>query len=99
MIPGATSTQVYTVAIAESDIERFRITYKHDKELILRKTSDECKMEGQKIVCNLSQQDTLKFINTRNARVQIKFLRKDGNVVYTKIFSIAIGETLDDEVI
>lgn len=96
---GTTPTIAYTIPIDLGDIKNFTVTFRIDGEVVLKKKKDDCVIEDNKIIVELSQEDTLLLPRDKIVETQVKLLFMDGNVLKTKPKNLFSGDILDEEVI
>lgn len=99
MIRGTTPRHIFNMPFDVSSIEEVRITYEQNGQKVLEKTENDCTMEGTKITVQLTQEETLKFEESRNVSLQLKVLTSAGDVMVTKVRKISCGRILNDEVL
>lgn len=93
-----TPTHTFKLPFDTSELEKIKITYAQNDEVILEKYKDDCKCEGMKMRLTLSQEDTKKFDDNYDVQIQIRFKHTAG-VFSSKVFKRSCGECLDDEVL
>lgn len=99
MIRGTTPTHTWELPFDVSLIAEARVLYAQDGKLLLKKTTEDCIMEGKTLKVTLSQEDTLNFDDKKNVEIQLRVLTTDRKSLATTPVKKDIGEVLDDEVI
>lgn len=97
LIPGATSTDSFTLPVDASMIQSLRIDYSQDGQFLFYKTKDNCSLEGTSGTVELTQADTLKFKNAKAGSVQIVVVTMGGEVIPSKPFAFGVGTRLNRE--
>lgn len=93
-----TPTHVFKLPFDTSELEKIKITYAQNDEVILEKYKDNCTCEGNKIRLTLSQEDTKKFDDDHDVQIQVRF-KYNTSSFSSKVFKKPCGECLDDEVL
>ena len=102
MVRGSTPTFTFTIPFDVSLIEKLYVTLeqKVDEQTIqVEKSKEQCSLEGNQIKCTLTQEDTLKLIEFRNALVQLRILTVDNNSLVSKTYKVSVSELLKEGVI
>ena len=97
MVRGSTPKHTFTLPIPTSTVKKVRITYEQLGREILEKTEDDVKMEENTITLRLTQSETLKFKENKDARIQLKVLTNSGDLLPSQIFTVTVKEILDEE--
>lgn len=83
--PGSTPKHTFTLLEEVENIQNIFASYgQHGVELFCKKGND-VQWDGNDILVQLSQQDTLKLECGVVAQMQLKLLLTDGNVRYTEV--------------
>lgn len=99
MFQGTTPTHKFKVDINTNLINKLRISYEQNGEIVLRKEKKDCQMSGDTIALKLTQEETLKFNAPSNVRVQLHALTTDGNSLATTPVSVPVYILLDKVVL
>lgn len=99
LIPGATSTESFTLPVDASIIQSLTIDYGQAGEFRFSKTEKDCSLNGTSGTVKLTQEDTLKFVNGRAAQVQIVLVTKGGEVIPGDPVSLSVGTRIKREVL
>lgn len=98
MYRASTPTHEFTLPSWVMDIlEDVRICYKQKDKEILLKTLKDCKVDGNTLSVELTQEETNLFGNG-TTQVQMRVKTTDGKVTPTEIVNLAVINVLDDEV-
>lgn len=98
MIRGTTPTHTWVLPFDSSLLKEVSITYVQNDEIILKKTEEDCTMEGSRISIRLSQEDTLKLEPKVRTTVQLKVMTSNDSVMATKPKNISVSDIQDEEV-
>lgn len=98
MIRGTTPTHIFRLPFSV-ETPKFTITYAQNDREIVKKTEEDCDVNGNVIELTLSQEDTLLFDEKMAVQVQIKTLDFGGNVKASNVMITTAGKILDEEVI
>lgn len=70
---GTTPTHIFTVEFDTSTITLLNVAYSQDGEVVIEKSLEDCTIEPNKIIVNLTEEDTLKFTNIDSvAEIQLR---------------------------
>lgn len=98
MYRASTPTHEFTLPPWVMDIlEDVRICYKQKDKEILLKTLKDCKVDGNTLSVELTQEETNLFGNG-TTQVQMRVKTTNGKVTPTEIVNLAVINVLDDEV-
>jgi hypothetical protein len=98
MIRGTTPTHTWVLPFDASLLKEVSITYSQNDENIIKKTEEDCTMEGNRISITLSQEDTLKLEPKVRTTVQLKVMTSNDSVMATKPKNISVSDIQDEEV-
>lgn len=98
MFRGTTPTHTWNLPFDSSLLKEVSITYMQNDENVIKKTEDDCTMEGNRISITLSQEDTLKLEPKVRTTVQLKVMTINDSVMATKPKSISVSDIQDEEV-
>lgn len=99
LIPGATSTDSFTLPVDASIIQSLHIDYSQEGTFRFSKTKEDCSLDGTSGTVELTQEDTLKFVDGRAAQVQIVLVTMGGEVIPSKPITFSVGTRLNREVL
>lgn len=99
MIRGTTPKHVFQLPISTHQISKVRIIYSQSKTIVLEKNETDCQLSGNEISLVLSQEETMKFKDYLDAKVQIRVLTISGESLASEVFIVSVGELLKDEVL
>ena len=99
LIPGATTTDSFTLPVDASLISDLSIDYSQNGDVLFSKSMEDCQLEGMAGTVELTQEDTLKFANGRSASVQIVLVTLGGEVIPSNPVTFAVGTRLNREVL
>ncbi len=102
MFRGSTPTLTFNIPFDVSLIQNLFVSVKQtvgNDVIQVDKTIDQCELNENVITCKLSQEDTLKFDECRNAFVQLRVLTKDNTSHVSDVFKVLVGELLKEGVI
>lgn len=96
---GATITNEFTVAIDFTDAVAMYITYEQVERTILEKSIEDCNITATKISVNMTQEESLRFIEEEPVKIQIRVKTLDGTAYVSKIIKTTVSELLKGGVI
>lgn len=99
MIRGTTPTHTFTLPFDVSLVKEIRILYAQKENVLFKKETEDCVMEGNTVSATLTQQDTFKFDCKNHVQIQLRVLTTSGQVLSSAIKHVAVGTCLDNEVI
>lgn len=94
---GSTPKHIFTLSLDASVIAKVRVLYAQNGKLLFRKEGDQVTINGQQVIVELTQEDTLKFRNG-TAEVQLRVNTPDGKSIPSPIYSIPVEQLLENEV-
>lgn len=90
----------FTLPYDVSRIKRARVSVHCPKtDVLVKKETEELKMEGNTVICQLSQEDTFKFQCNSYVEVQLRVRDIDDVPFKSEVFTVFTGRCLDSEVI
>lgn len=95
MICGTTPTHTFEVPLTKDEIVEAWVMYGQGGTNILTKKTDSLKIEDNKIMCTLTQEESASFTPRRLVEVQLKFKLKSGEVVASEIVNVTACAMLD----
>lgn len=99
MIRGSTPMHVFDLPIGTDQIKALRLTYVQGDKTVFEKTEQDVAFDGNAIRLRLTQEETLAFAERYPVKIQLKVLTIGGNVLPSQIFSVTVGEILNEEVL
>lgn len=96
---GTTPTHTLTLPFDTETIAKVRVTYAQRDVIVLEKTEDDCRLEGNAIIVELSQEETLKFDVHEYVKLQAKVLTKEGKTLVSNKVRLSVGDALNKEVL
>ena len=99
MTRGTTPTHIFTLPIFASNIDKLRITYSQDQDIILEKTEADIERSGKTIRYTLTQEETLKFRAKSSVNIQVRVLTTDNMALASPIKKLSVSEVLNEEVL
>lgn len=97
MIRGTTPTHYFNLPFEASLLKSVRVTYVQNGEIVFKKETEDCILEGSQVIVRLTQADTLKFDWQASVQVQLRVLTTHGEALSTKMKTITVGQCLDGE--
>lgn len=94
-----TPTHIFTLPFDVSLLNEVRVTYQQKGKTILKKTEEECKLDGNQISVTLTQEETMTFEANTSVFIQLRVLMVDGTVSASQIMSDIVTDCLDCEVL
>lgn len=98
MIKGTTPKHTFTIPLETSELASIRIIYAQDDTQLFVKEMSDCVLEGKTISVTLTQEETLKFDDTKLAQIQLRVKTKSGEVLSSDVLVVYVGKCLDTEV-
>ncbi len=99
MIRGTTPTHTFVLPFDTANVKECMIIYGQDDKEVLRKEASVCTMSDNKIVVELTQEDTLKFDCKKNVQLQLRVLTQDDKALATKVQTYPVHKCLNSEVL
>lgn len=99
MTRGTTPTHIFTLPIYASNIDKLRITYSQNQDIILEKTEADIERSGKTIRYTLTQEETLKFNAKTSVNIQVRVLTTDNMALASPIKKLSVSEVLNEEVL
>ena len=99
MIRGTTDKITFNVTVETSQIAVAYVTFTADGEVVCEKKLSDLTLEDKKIICKLTQAESLVFAPNSRVRVQLRARLKDGTTFASKIRDITVGNILKEGVI
>lgn len=99
MIQGTTPTHIFNLPFDSDQVSSARVIYKQREQEILRKETEDFKMDGSAISVALTQEETFLFDCKYSVKLQLRVATKSGKVLSTKPIIIRVEECIDSEVL
>lgn len=96
MIRGTTPRLEFTLPFGTDMIQAAYVTFAHKGNVVLEKELSECSCEGDKIILNLSQKDTLALQAGTVVEMQIRVLTIGNNALASNIMTAPVSRILKD---
>lgn len=96
---GATPTHTFTLPFSTDEVSKVRVVYSQDNRPIVVKEMEDCAFEGNDVVVELTQEDTLKFDSSKFVDIQLRVLTLAEDSLVSDIIQKAVGACLDNEVL
>ena len=98
IMPGSTPTQVFELPFSTDELADVLVTYGLEKATLLEKEMRNCILDGNYIIVELSQEDTLKFPTNEVVEVQLKILTRSNKVFVSPSYRLGIEKALNRRV-
>jgi hypothetical protein len=92
-----TPTHTFTLPFDTSGIDELKLTYRQ-KDRTLEFNENDVEFDGNKIIKELTQEDTKMFRNSSLVHIQARIKMTDGKVIASNILSVRVEDVLNDEV-
>ncbi len=99
MIRGTTTKITFNVPIETSQIAVAYVTFTSDDVVVVEKKLSDLTLETKKVICKLTQAESLSFIPNTRVRVQLRARLKDGTAFASKIRDLSVGNILKEGII
>ena len=99
MIRGTTPRLSFTLPFSTGIISECYITFTQLTTIILEKTLSDCEQSEDTLILNLSQEDTLTFIESVPVKIQLRIKTKDNKALASNIINTTADLILKDGVI
>lgn len=93
---GTNPIHYYETPYKAEDIVKISVTYRQNGKNIVKKTLEDCLMEENRIEVQLTQQETMQFVEGE-ALAQVKIRTKDGEILRSLDHRIQILGIFDEE--
>ena len=94
-----TKTHTFTVPYDTNLIEKIRVVYAQDGDIVFKKEKQDVTLDGNVVTVKLSQEDTFKFSHKIPVEIQLRVLFKSGDAKNSDIIKTSVKRCLDDEVL
>ena len=99
LIPGATSTDSFTLPVDASMVAGLSIDYSQFDDCLFSKTLADCTLAGTTGTVELTQEDTLKLSDDAETSVQIVVLTMGGEVIPSEPIYFTTGRRQNRQVL
>jgi len=89
----------YMEEISASALNKVRVTYAQNGNIVLEKTEADCSFDGNCVSVTLTQEDTAKFAAGSNVSIQLRVLTNSGASLATKVYTVEVDDVLNCEVL
>ena len=89
----------FTLQMDVSAIEKIRITYAQNGNILLTKENPEVKIVDKVATVKLSQEETKLFHDDKKVEIQVRVLTTGGDALASDIITIDCKKVLDEEII
>lgn len=95
---GTTPTHIFKLPFSTEFVSKVKVAYKQDATVVLRKNTEACKLEGDKISITLTREESLLFNCHDNVKVQLEVELRNGGTLVSEIYVLRVAELLCEEV-
>lgn len=99
MTRGTTPTHRFTLPVDADRASKIRVLYAQDGNPVLRLDTDRFALEGRTARVKLTQEETLKFDETKLVEIQLRVLTTDGDSLVSNVKWVSVNRLLEDEVL
>lgn len=99
MIRGTTPTHFFNLPFDTEIIDKVKVIYAQNDNVMLTKEKESCACEGNVIKVRLSQEDTFKFDCKKLVQIQLRILTNGGDVLASTIQLVEVEKCLESEII
>ena len=102
MIKGTTPTLQFNLPIETSTIKAAEVMVRYvdnNKEVVIVKTLDECKVDEMTITAQLTQEETLQLPAPSTVSIQLRVLTNDETALATEVQKVSVKKLLKEDVI
>ena len=99
MIKGTTPTHIFTLPVDAETIKTIRIIYAQGGIERVTKGNEHCSLDGNRVECRLTQEDTFTFQEGECVEVQVRVLLNTGEALASQVMRVHCRECLSDEVL
>lgn len=99
MIRGTTPTLRFVIPFDTSELSCVNVAISQAKKLVLEKEINSCELEGNIILCPLTQEDTLLLRCNVLTEVQLRIKKTNGQALASEIYETSVERILKDGVI
>ena len=99
MIRGTTPTHTFNFPFDASLIDKIKISYAQDGNVVLTKEKDDCILLGNSVLVRLTQEETLSFNARYKVQIQVRVLTTQGDSLASKIYERSMEDILEEGVL
>ena len=85
MYRATTPTHIFALPFDTKLVKQVQVTYSQFGKTVLQKTTPQCRMAGNEIRVDLTQQETLLFQPTTWVSIQLRIMTTDGKVLASRV--------------
>ena len=95
MIRGTTPTLKFKLPFAAALVETCYVKLSQSGKVVIEKTTEDCEMNGAKILCKLTQRETLLLNHKKNVDIQLRVKTKRNDYV-SQVFTEIVEQPNED---
>lgn len=99
MIRGTTPTHTFNLPFDTYLIDKIKISYAQDGNVVLTKEKDDCTLQGNSVKVRLTQEETLKFNARYKVQIQVRVLTTESDSLASKIYERSMEDILEEGVL
>lgn len=99
IMQGTTPTHIFSIPIVAESVKTVRVVYAQNKNVVLKKEGNECRISGKSVSVSLTQEDTLLFKDGIPVGMQVCVCDLSGNTFRSKPKYVPVDVALDGEVL
>lgn len=99
MIRGTTAKITFNIPVETNQIAVAYVTFTSDGVVAVEKKLADLTLEDNKVICRLTQAESLSFTPNSRVRVQLRARLKDGTTIASKIRDVTVGNVLKEGII
>lgn len=92
-------TGTFTLPDAASSYSALVVAISQNKQLIIKKTKADLELSGNEAAIKLTQQETLRLAAGTPAQIQIRAYKSDYEAPGSKIYTVDVYPSIDEEVL
>lgn len=94
---GTTPTHIFKLPFTTEYVSKVKIAYKQDTAVVLRKNTEDCKLEDDRVSVTLTREESLLFNSQAFVKVQLEAELREGGTLVSDIFVLRVAELLCEE--
>lgn len=94
---GTTPTHIFTLPFSTEYVSKVKVAYKQDATVVLRKNTQDCKLEGDKVSVTLTREESLLFNDRAFVKVQVEVELREGGTLVSAVYVLRLDELLCEE--
>ena len=104
MYRATTPIHTFTLPIETSDCKEIQVTYKQCGVTLIKHYQDNTlpsgmTLDGSQVIIRLTQEETKKFAQGKEANVQVRVLTTSDDAMASKIFKLVVNDVLNEEIL